>query len=136
MTLECWIDVRMSLEWWNDMGMSSEDWNFWWRWFWSSLTLGHPCHFDSLWNDHFVILWSFQYWMTSEWSRWCWNDHFSSWDDGWMTWMGVKWGNVWSKSNALDILLYHSVLIPTTFHHLPLIQCFKWVLNYFQSFII
>ena len=98
-------DVRMSIEWLNDMGMSSEDWNFWWRRFWSPSSLGPSCHFESLWNDYFIILWSFKYWMTSEWRRWCWNDYFLI--LGWwlMTWMRVEWGHFWSKANALVFFL-------------------------------
>ena len=111
----------MSLEWWNDMGMSSKDWKFLWQRFWSPSSLGHPCHFESMWNDYFVILWSFKYWMTSEWRRWCWNDNFLI--LGWwlMTWMRVEWGNFWSKANALDFFLQHFALIWTIFYHLTLI---------------
>ena len=105
--------------------------NFWWRRFWSSSSLVHPSHFWSLWNVFFVIWWSFKYWMTSEWRRWYWNDFFSSWDDGWMTGMRVEWGNFWSKANALDFYLYHSILILTILYHLTLIQCLKWTWNGF-----
>ena len=114
-------DFRMSLEWWNDMGMSSKDWKFLWQRFWSPSSLGHPCHFESMWNDYFVILWSFKYRMTSEWRRWCWNDNFLI--LGWwlMTWMRVEWGNFWSKANALDFFLRHFTLIWTIFYHLTLI---------------
>ena len=95
--------------------------NFWWRRFWSPPSLGHPCHFESLWNVYFVILWSFKYRMTSEWRRWCWNDNFLI--LGWwlMTWMRVEWGNFWSKANALDFFLRHFTLIWTIFYHLTLI---------------
>ena len=48
----------------------------WWRRFWSPTSLAHPCHFESSQNVSFVIPWSFKHWMTPEWMRWCWNDHF------------------------------------------------------------
>ena len=113
-------DARMSLEWWNDIGISVKDWNFWWRRFLSPSSLGHPCHFESLWNDYFVILWSFKYQMTSEWKRCCWNDNFLI--LGWwlMTWMRVEWRHFWSKANALDFFLHHFVLILTISYHLTL----------------
>ena len=76
---------------------------------WSSLS------FWDIGKWFFVIRWSFLYWMTLEWRRWCWNDFFSSWDDGWMTEMRVEWGNFWRKANALDFSLYHSILILTIF---------------------
>ena len=59
---------------------------------------------------------------------------FSSWDDSWMTEMRVEWGNFWSKANALDFYLYHSILILTILCHLTLIHCLKWTWNDFQSF--
>ena len=98
--------------------------------FWIPLSLGHPCHLETFWIVLFVIRWSFKYWMALEWRRWCWNDFFSSWDDGWMT--GMR--KFWSKANALDFVLYHSVLFLIIFYHLTLIQCLKWTWYGFQSF--
>ena len=95
---------------------------------WSSLS------FLDIGKWFFVIRWSFLYWMTLEWRRWCWNDFFSSWDDGWMTEMRVEWGIFWRKANALDFfsLSFHSHSY--YIYHLTLIQCLKWTWNGFQSF--
>ena len=101
---------------------------------WSPSSLVHPCHFESLWNVYFVILWSFKYQMTSEWRRWCWNDNFLILVWWLMTWMRVEWGNFWSKANVLVFFLHHFVLILPIFLHLTLIQWLKWVRNGFQSF--
>ena len=72
--------------------------------------------------------------MTLEWMKWWLNDHFLTLEWWIMTQMRVKWWNFWSKANALDFFLYHSILILTIFHHLTLIQWLKWVRNSFQSF--
>ena len=95
---------------------------------WSSLS------FLDIGKWFFVIRWSFLYWMTLEWRRWCWNDFFSSWDDGWMTEKRVEWGIFWRKANALDFfsLSFHSHSY--YIYHLTLIQCLKWTWNGFQSF--
>ena len=118
------ILLRMMLdwhEWWWNEG------HFLWRWFWSSSSLGHPCHFESSWNVFFVNQWSFEHWMTIEWMKWCLNDYFLTLEWWLMTQMRVEWWNFWSKANALDFFLHHSTLIPTIFYHLTLIQWVKWV---------
>ena len=98
----------MMLEWpewgWNEG-------HFPWRWFWSSSSLGHPCHFESSWNVFFVIQCSFKHWMTLEWMKWCSNDYFLTLEWWLMTQMRVEWWNFWSKANALGFFF----IIPSSF---------------------
>ena len=90
--------------WWNDE-------NFWWRIFWSPPSLTIPVIFS-----HFeMTLSSFHGHSDTEWPSNDWNDAgmtiFSSWND--LEWLEWGWNDsiFWSKANALDFFLPHSVVI-------------------------
>ena len=77
---------------------------------WSSLS------FWDIGKWFFVIRWSFLYWMTLEWRRWCLNDFFSSLDDGWMTGMKkflTKGKCPWFFSLSFHSYSYHILSFDT-----------------------
>ena len=116
------------LEWgWNDE-------YFWWRKFWTPPSLSIPVIYS-----HFEMTFSsFDGHSDTEWPKNDWNDAgmtiFSSWNDlEWLEW-GWNDSNFWSKANALDFFLSHSVLIQSTFHHSEVIPMPLTHSNVIQSF--
>ena len=113
--------------WWNDE-------RFWRRIFWSPPSLSIPVIFS-----HFEMTFSsFDGHSDTEWPPNDWNDAgmtiFSSSND--LEWLEWGWNDsyFWSKANALDFFLSHSVLIQSTFHHSEVIPMPLTHSNVIQSF--